>query len=248
MKTVNPRKRDTIAARLPPELYEKFSKVCSIAKVDRSSFLKTCVEKLANDNEIFLDNFEKTGSLIKVIKKELADLPKSLVVIKGGNWNKIPETVLYVACDEICSNSKMAWKIFEDTWEKYGLKLEDDEGVQKEFGGGDVLDLSDLGLMALPTEKVNDPWAIIDGQDLWADQLEVRKITLLLAVSEAFVKLSARRVVEETLNYRASICLEKVPMKGHVLEIDSRGRFARSGGTLIVPAGIEHKKDRGNAE
>jgi len=239
-------RRNTVSARVSPETYSKFEIVCKILKIDRSSFIKSCVEKLVTDNQFLLDTFDQTDMLIRYVKETLSKLPSDLVVVKNGSWDKVHESTIIVACDGLWSTSEKVWSIGMELCKKYRLDLVEEE-TSRSFAGEDMFDLADLGLLALPSEKTTDATDLIEPYEssLWTDQLELKKNVLLISAVEAIKKHSALKILEEAFEYVASKCSERLPPKSHVLEIDASGKFTRSGDSLVVPASIVHKAGKG---
>ncbi|MEM3872782.1 MAG: hypothetical protein QXE05_09505 [Nitrososphaeria archaeon] len=236
MSVFEKEKRSTISVRVGPELYSKFSLTCEILGLDKSDFLKTCIQKLVDDNRIFLENKDKTKSALDYIKIELSKLPSDLVVLKNGTFNQVKDVTIYVLCDELFRTSEKVWLSWNQLVKEYTLDLEASKGEN-------LFEVEDLGLLALPSEKMLDAIDIIEPvySVYWTNQLELKKITLLLSTVDAIRKFSVDEVVREALEYEAANCPKRLSVDKHYFLIDAKGEIRRKGDTLIVPASIEHK-------
>jgi len=241
MSNIDDGKRSTLSIRIGPEMYFSFNKACEILGLDKSDFLKTCVEKLVDSNRIFLDNMDKVQPALDYLRVELSKLPSNLVLVDNGTFEQIKDVALYILCDELFRTSEKVWLSWKELVDSYALELE----ISK---GENMFEVEDLGMFALPSEKSVDAIDIIQHvfSDLWTNQLELKNIILLLSTVDAFKKFSATEVVKEALEYEASTCTKKLPSDKHIIVIDARGKIKRKGETLIIPAGIEHIDEQAN--
>jgi len=72
-------------------------------------------------------------------------------------------------------------------------------------------------------------------EELWWDELEIKRVSLLLATKKAIEKYSAEKLVDEVIERTSE--REGEPT---VIVVNAKGEFKRSGSTIVTPA--EYKK------
>jgi len=230
-------KQTTISVRLSADLVKKFDDVTKIMPLGKSDFIRGCIQKLCDDNELLIDHSHQADQYLEFIKKEISKLPKNMVIVKNGSWKDVSNSTILILCDELWRASKSVFNEWQKLNEKYGIEHLDflDFSDAEESEG--LLDLGAIALLA--TKKTSSIEAsdihLFLEQEMWSDSMEIHKISLSYAVKKAFEKESAEKVVKKYLD-NEEIRRNMKPLR---VSIDARGEFRRSGGLLYLPIDTE---------
>lgn len=226
-------RESVISFRLEKSLAECFDKVCSIQRMGKTALLTACIRKLCMDNEIELKHYGKIPEYIVFIKNGFAKLSPNMLIVKNGTWKNMTESTIVAFCDELYAHSKTVWKLWNETFGKYGF-VNASEKPADEYSSELLLTLEDIGFLSVERRPIVDPEDAIDS-DFWADDTESKKISLVFAVKEAIERYGAKKIWLEAL--KDSERLEKGKT---IWELDAKGKFFRSGSTLYSPV-VHHK-------
>ena len=223
----------TVSVRLKPETGDAFEKLSDLMQVNKSDFVRICVEKLCKDNKIYLEHMDKMKEISDFIRAEMSKISEDMIVVKEGLWKDVDDNALLMFCDLLFRWSN---KVF-DTWFNilvdYGLtKIEKRDAVREEFEDG-LIQLEDFGFILSPAKIAVDIEALIEDEKWW-DDIEVKKTSLLLATKQAIEKYSAEYILKDVLERTA-----KYEQEPTVIVVDATGRFKRSGSIIMTPAEYE---------
>ena len=230
-------KQTTISVRLTDDLLKKFDAVTKIIPLGKSDFIRGCIEKLCDDNEVLIDHSTKTKQYFEFIKEELSKLPENVVAVKNGSWRDVGNSIILILCDELWRTSKTVFNEWQKFNEKYGIAhggFSDFSDAEESDG---LLDLESLALLVTKKTTSIEPSDIhrFLEEEMWSDPLEIDKITLTYAVKKAFEKKSAKKIIKQYLESE-EIRRNMKPLR---VSIDARGEFRRSGGLLYLPVDTE---------
>lgn len=237
----------TMSVRVEEELMKQVDKVTSIIPMNKSDFLRSCLEKLCRDNKMLLDHYDKFPEYIEFIKNELRKLPENMIRITNGSWDNVKESTILIICDLLWQSSEIVF----DNWKK----LVDKYGLTRERKGEDMSDFSKVkesnGLLALEdivfvfaeksgqVERVDLP--LLLNETNWIGQVEADMISLSYAVKTAFEDTRARVIIKKFLEKA-----EEEDQEEHLrLVIDAKGGFRRSGYVLHLPVYTEKMESTG---
>jgi len=209
-------KQTIISVRLTDDLLKKFDAVTKTMRLGKADFIRGCIQKLCDDNQVLIDFYQRIGPQLEFIKNELAKLPQDLVIVKNGSWADVKDSSMYLLCKEFWRASKTVFAIWLKVIEKY-------DNLTREFSRF----LSDLDqwevhisfwLDARPVKDVSD--IIGNPEELsWLDTLAVLKATFSYATKKAIEETSAERIVRELLETEEKQGKEK-PLR---LAVNARG-------------------------
>lgn len=223
----------TISVRLTKETADLFDKLSGLMQINKSDFLRVCVEKLCRDNRLYLEHVDKIKQYSKFIKAEMSKISEDMIIVKDGSWKTVNDNALLMFCDLLFVWSN---KVF-DTWfnilVEYGLADVDYKIKMKDQFSDGLIELEDFGFLLSPTKITVDAEALIEQQKWW-DEIEFKRISLLLATKRAIERYSAEYIVKEVLDRTAKV--EQEPTK---IVVDAAGRFKRSGTRIVTPAEYE---------
>ena len=223
----------TFSVRLPKATADAFDRISQLMQINKSDFLRVCVEKLCRDNKLYLDHVDKVQQYISFIKTKMSRIPTEKIIIENGSWETASEVAILMLCDLMFVWSEKIFNLWFSIMKEYGLAKEGDKSKWREtFSNGLVL-IEDIGFLLSPTRIATDVEELIKNE-FWWDELEIKKISLLLAVKRAIEKYSAENLVDEIIK-KAS----KEEQEPTVIIIDAKGRFKRSGSVIVTPAEIE---------
>lgn len=238
-------KMSTISVRVEAKLSNQFEAVANIIQINKSDFIRSCLQKLCEDNKILLDHYDKVPEYLNFVKGELSKLPQDIIVVKNGSWKDVKESTLLLLFDEFWKTSPLVFENWQKFIEEYELTNERVEAISdfseaKESDGLLGLD-SIIMLMAEKSGQVEqvDLPPLLASQD-WVDSIEVDRISLSYACKKAFEKVSARTIVSDFLD------AERIKKGcGHLrVVMDASGSFRRSGSILYLPVDTEEREKK----
>jgi len=229
-------KMTTVSVRIEDELMKRLDAITNIIPINKSGFIRSCLEKLCNDNQMLIDHHHKVDKYIDFIRNELSKLLTDMIVVKNGSWKEVKESTILILCDELWGTSKIIFDNWSKLLDKYDLKTE----ITDSSEDGEPRSLLDLGSIALLlVEKAGqveqpDIQLLISEED-WTDDLEMHRVSLSYACKKAFEKQSPQKIIREYLE-KESARKKEGPQR---LVIDAKGRFRRSGSLLYLPVDTE---------
>jgi len=227
-----PRKSAMKTVRLSEEDNRKLNWLCKHFNFRKSDFIRECIKKLIDDNEILLKHYEKKRDYIDYIKNELAKISKKrFIEVKNGPITDACDKTIYILCDLLWGDSEKVfdeWLMFSKQYNK-----ETKEVIDKRKEGETLLDFNSVAVMALGRETKTEPEDIVEEKH-WFDPYEDLLISLLVSVMNAFRKHGVENVVKEALDK-----ITKEEGKPQRLVIDVKGNFSVSGRSIIIP--VEYK-------
>lgn len=227
------KKGGVVSVRLNPEISEQFDTVCKLFKLGKADFLRECIEKLCDENDLLTQNYKKNKEYIEFIRKSLSKLPKNKIEIENGSWENAKDMAIITLCDEIWSSSKKVWDCWNEICSDYIFYDVDGDEVKEFVIRRTLFDLGDIGLL-LAGSKTSIDISYLLGEGDWGDTIELKKVSLLLAVKKAIEKYTAKEVINDALNGASKECGS--PLR---LVVDAKGEFKRSGDSLVSPVGFE---------
>lgn len=230
-------KQTTISVRLSDDLLKKFDAVTKIIPLSKPDFIRGCIEKLCDDNEILVDYHQKTKEYLEFIKAELSKLPQDLVIVKNGSWKDVKDSTMFILCDEFWRASKAVFTHAQKLSEKYDIDHEEIQDFSTAEESEGMLDLEDIALLVTEKTITIEPLDIPDfvSEDFWSDDTEISKVTLSYATRKAIEEKSAEKIVKDYLQSEEKRAKEKLLR----LVIDARGEFRRAGNQLYMPVFTE---------
>ena len=223
----------TISTRLTQKTGEAFDRLSELMQINKSDFVRICVEKLCKDNRIYLEHMEKTKQYSDFIRREMAKISEDMIVVKDGSWKTVTDNALLMLCDLLFRWSS---KVF-DTWfsvlVEYGLTEGSRRDAAKEEFEDGLIALEDIGFILSSMKAAVDIEALIEDEKWW-DEIEVKKASLLLATKQAIQKYSAEYIIKEVLERTA-----KYEQEPTIIVVDAAGKFKRSGSIIKTPAEYE---------
>ena len=223
----------TISVRLTKETADSFDKLSNLMQINKSDFLRVCVEKLCKDNKIYLEHVDKIKQYSRFIKAEMSKISEDMIVVKDGSWKTVNDNALLMFCDLLFIWSSKVFDTWFDILVEYGLADVGDKRIAKDRFGDGLIELEDFGFILSPAKITVDVEALIE-EEKWWDEIEFKRISLLLATKRAIEKYSAEYIVKEVLDRTAKV--EQEPTK---IVVDAAGRFKRSGTRIVTPAEYE---------
>ena len=227
-------KMSTISARIEETLAQQFENVANMISINKSDFIRSCIQKLCTDNAILLQHCDKVPEYMNYVKEELSKLPERIIKVKNGSWKDVKEATLFLLLDEFWKTSPSFFNNWKQILEEYHLtpSMEIEEfSDAKESDGLLGLD-SIVMLMAEKSGQMElaDMPTFLRGSD-WVDEIEVDRISLSYACKKTFEKLSATTILNDYLDSER-IKKESGPLR---VVIDASGTFRRSGSVLYLP-------------
>lgn len=228
----------TVSVRVEEDLMRRFDTVTEITSVNKSDFIRACLQKFCDDNQMLIDHFSKVGEYIDFIKNELSKLPADLIVVENGAWEDVPEWVVLILCDGLWRASKPVFANWLELLETYNLEREDQPNDFSEAERSDgLLNLdSFIMLSAERSGHVASPdIPLLISEENWIEDVEADRISLSYACKKAFETATARKVLQDYL-YSEAMKKQESPLR---VIVDARGAFRRSGSVLYLPIGTE---------
>jgi len=218
-------------------------------QINKSDFVRSCIQKLCQDNEILLEHYDKLSEYVDFVRSELSKLPIDLIEVKNGQWADVKESTLLFLMDEFWRTSPSVfehWKRIIDKYKLTSLEGINDFSEAKQSDG--LLSLGSIVMLMAEKsgemEPVDVPILLRDVD--WVDSVEVTRIALSYACKEAFEEQSALSIVKSFLD--AEMLKKKSGPRCVVL--DASGKFRRSGAMLYLPvdtverAVVKHVPDK----
>jgi hypothetical protein len=234
----NQSKLTTFSVRVDDSLAKRLDVVSSIVPINKSDFLRSCLEKLCDDNQMLIDHCPKINEYLHFIRKEISQLPQDLVVVKNGSWADVGESTIIFLCDQLWKSSKLVFDNWRKLIDSYDLETKGrvtDFSKAQECGG--LLDLESIVMLlaekSKELERPDIPMLISKGS--WIDDTEANKVSLAYACKKAFEEQTAEKVVREALENAKSQRKEGLQR----LVIDAKGIIRRSGSILHLPVTTE---------
>ena len=230
-------KQTTISVRLTDDLLNKFDAVTKIMPLNKSDFVRGCIQKLCGDNKLLIDHSHQVDQYLEFVKKEISKLPENMILVRNGSWRDVSNSTILILCDEFWRTSKSVFKEWQKLEKKYAMEHEEVSNFSDAVKSEGLLDLEDIALMT--TKKTTSielsdiPFLLQQG--MWSDSTEIKRVSLSYAVRQALAKASAKKVAEEYLKSEET----RRNMKPLRVIIDAQGEFRRSGGLLYLPAFTE---------
>ena len=230
-------KQTTISVRLTNDLLKKFDAVTELMPLGKSDFIRGCIEKLCDDNELLMDHSNQADLYLDFIKKEIAKLPENMVIVKNGSWKDVSNPTIVILCDGLWTTSKSVFNEWQKITEKYDLEYEEFSDFSDAEESEGLLGLEDIALIVTRKTTSIEPSDIplFLKQEMWSDEMEIKKVLLSYAVKKTFEKESAKEIVKKHLESEET----RKKMKPLRLVIDAKGEFRRSGGLLYLPVDTE---------
>jgi len=229
------RKSNIVSIRLESNLFECFDQLSKATQFNKSEFLRECIEKLCKDNIFYLAHYQKIKQYIDDIQKEMIKLPENLVKIENGTWNTMKDISWFMLCDFLFHYSEKVFNAWLEICAENNIIFYNEDGEPIiEYLEEDLFDLEDILFLITPQKQaINIKELISDSQ--WTDEVENKKISLLLAVRKAIQEHTALNIINEAIT---RIAEEEGTMVR--IKIDAEGKFSKSGTTLITP--VEYEK------
>jgi len=236
-------KQTSISVRLTDDLLNKFDAVTKIIPLGKSDFIRGCIEKLCDDNELLTDHSRQVDQYLEFIKKESSKLPENMVIVKNGSWRDVSNSTIIILCDELWRATKPVFSEWQKLSKKYGIEHEEASDFSDAEESDGLLGLGDIVMMVTKKTTSIDPSDIsfFLEQQMWSDSTEINRISLSYAVKKAFEKTSAKNVVKKYLKHEETRKNTK-PLR---VVIDARGEFRRSGTLLYLPVDTEKIESTG---
>jgi len=229
----------TISVRISKEVADSFDKLSKLMQINKSDFLRVCIEKLCKDNQLYLEHTYKEKEYIEMIKVAMSKISPEKIIVENGSWETVKDVAILMLCDLLFKYSEVF-----DTWfgilVDYGLLDKNSKGTLREEFSEGLIQLEDIGFILSPTRGPADVEELII-QDFWWDELETKRISLLLATKTAIEMSSAEAIISEVVARTSKI--EREPT---IIVLDAQGKFKRSGAVIITPAEWEKVSKRKN--
>jgi hypothetical protein len=228
----------TFSVRVEDNLAKRLDVVSSIVPINKSDFLRSCLEKLCDDNQMLIDHCPKINEYLHLIKKEMSRLPRDLVVVKNGSWTDVEESTIIFLCDQLWKSSKLVFDNWRKLIDSYDLETKGRiTDFSKAVESGGLLDLeSVVMLLAEKSKKLEHPdIPMLISKGSWIDDTEANKVSLAYACKKAFEEQTAEKVLKEALE-NAKLQKKEGPQQ---LVVDAKGIIRRSGSVLHLPVTIE---------
>jgi hypothetical protein len=164
-------------------------------------------------------------------------VPNELLEIRNGSWDTANELAIIVLADTLWSDSNRFWDCWERLCEEYEIEFEDSEGKIEEFTGETLLTLEDLGML-LADQPIRIEVSDLLKEEMWADDLELKKTSLVITMKKAIEENSARTLIEDVIEKASRET--KTKMK---IAIDLTGKFTRTLQGIDSPVQIEEIKN-----
>lgn len=235
----------TVSARIPQQLSDKFDKLSELMKVNKSDFIRACIEKLCKDNRLYLEHIDKVKTYIESIKSAMSKISHKKIIVENGSWKDMNDVTIVMFCDLMFRYSSEVFDAWFDILVNYGLVQERDKNeVREEFSDG-LIGIGDIGFILSSVHPITEVEELIN-EPLWWDELETKKISLLLATKKAIGRFSAEAIIDKVID--ATSRFEGEPT---VIVLDAQGEFKRSGAVIITPAECEkvsHRKSKASVQ
>lgn len=222
-----------ISLRIPRKLSESFDRLNKLMKISKSDFIRACIEKLCKDNQIYLKYAEKVKEYIQAIKSVMSKVSSDKIILENGSWETASNEAILMLCDLFLRYSD---KVF-DTWFKilvdFGLADENQREKAREDTIEGLIEIEDIGFILSKTKAPIEVEELIV-EEFWWDQLETKRISLLLAMKRSLEKFSAEALINEVIAKTSKIEKEKT-----IIVVDAKGEFKRSGSVIITPVEYE---------
>lgn len=230
-------KQTTISVRLTDDLLNKFDAVTKIIPLGKSDFIRGCIQKLCDDNELLIDHSHKIDQYLNFVKREISKLPEKMVIVKNGPWGDVSDSTILILCDELWRTTKSVFNEWQKLMEEYGMEYEEFPDFSSAEESDGLLDLGAIALLATKKTTSIKPtdMPLLLEEGMWSDHAEIHKVSLGYAVKKAFEKKSAKKIIKKYLASEETR-KNKKPLR---VTIDARGEFRRSGGLLYLPVDTE---------
>lgn len=230
-------KQTTISVRLADDLLSKFDAVTRILPLGKSDFIRACIQKLCEDNELLVDHSHKVDQYLESIKKEISKLPENMLIVRNGSWKDVSNSTILILCDELWKTSKSVFSEWQKLTGNYEIKHEHipDFAAAEESDG--LLDLGAIALLATKKKTSIEPTDLLLflEDELWSDQFEISRISLSYSVNKVLEQKLAEKVIRDYIKSEERTKRVK-PLR---VSIDAKGEFRRSGGLLYLPVKTE---------
>jgi len=223
------------SVRLPQSTSQAFQRVCELMNIDKTDFIRKCIDKLCDDNRLLLDHSDKVQDYMVELRKSLSNIPTDKIRVKNGNWDTVDDkSVLFVA--DTLFRTRTVWEAHKNLSDRYGLSSERDRF--KDYTGDEYFDVADIGFLMVP--RSGGSIRSLLEESTWIDQFEFVRIALILSVREALTKCSLENIVDELLGMEAKQRGRKLR-----LVVDASAGVRRSGNTLVTPVDFEELPSEG---
>lgn len=241
-------KMSTVSVRIEGELMKKVDVATNIMAINKSDFIRSCLEKLCNDNQLLIDHYSEVPTHINYIRQELAKLPSNVATVENGTYNDVTEPIILLLCDELWKSSEPVFDNSLALLEKYNLMranmpLTFEQAKESEG----FLELDTIVMfLAEKSGKVSQvDVSKLLVEDKWIEGVEADKVVLSSACAKAFAEHTAQAIITDYLKKERAF-KGGAPIR---LVIDAKGRLRRSGTFLYFPIDTEeiprrHEKER----
>jgi len=222
-----------ISVRVPKELSRSFDRLSKLMKINKSDFIRACIEKLCKDNQIYLDHAEKVKEYIQAIKSAMSKVSSDKIIVENGSWENASDEAILMLCDLLLKYSNRVFDMWFKILVDYGLADESQREKARENTDEGLIGVEDIGFIL---SKVKAPIEVEEliTEEFWWDELEMKKISLLLATKKSIEKFSAETLINEVITRTSKIEKEKT-----IIVVDAKGEFKRSGSIIITPVEYE---------
>lgn len=240
---VDSAKISTISVRIDENLMKHFDAVANMIQINKSDFIRCCIQKICKDNKILLDHYDKVPEYIAFVKDQVSRLPKDIIEVKNGSWKDVKESTMLLLFDEFWKTSPAVFDAWKQILNEYNITtIEDIDTFEKAKETDGLLRFDSIVMLMAEKSGQMEPVDVplLLGESDWVDCVEVDRITLSYACKKALEKLSAIAIVKDYLDSER-VRSESGPRR---VVIDASGVFRRSGAVLYLPIDtVERKTD-----
>jgi len=219
----------TQSVRLPKKTAISFDRISELMQINKSDFLRVCIEKLCKDNKLYLENADKIEQYIELFRTEMSKISEKKIIVQNGSWKTTKDVSILMLCDEMVRWSDKVLNACFEIFVENELADEDSKATFEEDYDNGLILVEDIGFLLSPTRTVADPEVLIEAE-IWWDDLETKKIVLLLATKKVIEEYSADKLVDDVINESSKEAKEPT-----IIVVDAEGKFRRSGSALLTP-------------
>lgn len=223
----------TYSVRLSKTMANAFDRLSKLIQINKSDFLRVCIEKLCKDNRLYLDHIDKVKQYTEYIRTEMSRISSKKIVVENGSWETTKEVSILMLCDLLLRWTDEVFDSWFNVMLDYGLIDKDDKSEAKQTFSDGLIFVEDIGFILSPTRIATDVKALIE-DDVWWDDLETKRVSLLFATKMAIENHSAEKLVDCVIK-RTS----KEEGEATIILVDAKGGFKRSGSIILTPAEYE---------
>lgn len=226
----------TVSVRVEKELLHRLDTVTTIIPISKSDFLRTCLEKLCDDNQILVDHSHRAEEYIAYIKDELSKLPENIVLVKNGTLTEVKESTILILCDELWRFSEPVYNAWLKLLKEYDIETAITDFAKAEQSQG-VLDIGDIAMLLVEKKgSIERPdIRILVEEQYWGEQMEIQRVSLSYACKKAFEEKSSRVIIHDYLEKEK----KRKKERRQRLVIDAKGTCTRRGSLLYLPVHTE---------